>query len=85
MTRPMTVTLLIRCVPRPMRTLRTDHAERADPDVIVQLGTRIDDRAWFDVDGHGRSESGVQGQESGCSMLTERSSPSSIRPSGGGL
>src|SRR4051794_18592931 len=32
--------------------LGTNHAERADPDFIVQLGTRIDDRAGFDVDGH---------------------------------
>src|SRR5439155_10648554 len=40
-------------------------AERANPDLIVQLGPRIDDRAWFDVDGH-------------YAVLRK---PSSIRPS----
>ncbi len=34
--------------------VRSDDAERADMDAVVQLGTRIDDRGWFYVDGHAK-------------------------------
>ena len=51
--------------------LRADDAERADPDVVVQLGPRIDDRGWFDVGGHGRD----RGQESGVRIGSGYSEP----------